>query len=67
MPVPDFSPEELTILQLLSEGNRTSEIAKRLSRSYRSVVESISVMKAKTGKSDVTELLKYYKTITGTD
>lgn len=65
--MPDFSPEELTILQLLSEGNRTSEIAKRLSRSYRSVVESISVMKAKTGKSDVTELLKYYKTITGTD
>ena len=63
----DLTQRELMILKLLEEGCRTSEISKRLSLSYREVAKTIRDIKDKNNVSEVSELLKHYRTITKSD
>ena len=67
MSEPDLSPHERAILKLLAEGNRTSEIAKRLSLSYKEVADAIRAIKTRAGEPDLSELLHRYRFITGND
>ena len=53
---PELSAREVEILQLLSLGNRTSEIAKRLGLDYKSVAEMSRAIKAKLHAETVTDL-----------
>jgi DNA-binding CsgD family transcriptional regulator len=47
-----------TILQLLIHGNRTSEIAKRLSLSFKQVSDEITLMKAHFGVDNTHALVQ---------
>lgn len=64
---PELSHLELSVLQLLAEGNRTSEIAKRLGLDYRTAAAAVTGLKAKlnvqSGK-EITLLSKYYQSVT---
>lgn len=51
-----MTEQQLQIVQLLSQGRRTSEIAKRLSLSFKQVSELISDLKQQT-RTDSTEAL----------
>ena len=51
-----MTEQQLAILQLLSQGSRSSEIAKRLSLSFNMVSEEISLLKQQT-QTDSTEAL----------
>lgn len=66
-PLPELSSLEMAVLQLLAEGNRTSEIAKRLGLEYRTTAAAVTSIKSKlnvqSGK-EFTELLKYYQSVT---
>ena len=68
MPEPELSTFELTVLQLLAEGSRTSEIAKRLGLDYRTAAAAVTSLKSKlnvrSGK-EYAELVKYYLNMTG--
>ena len=50
-----------TILQLLVEGNRTSEIAKRLSLSFKVVSDEMTLMKAHFGVDNSKALVQLLK------
>lgn len=67
MPLPELSPTELAVLELLAEGDRTSEIAKRLSLEYRTVAATIGILKSKLmpqSQGEIRELAEYYKSMT---
>ncbi|MBF8270375.1 MAG: DNA-binding response regulator [Gammaproteobacteria bacterium] len=53
---PELSTREIEILQLLTQGNRTSEIAKRLGLNFKSVAVASREIKTKLGAGTVTEL-----------
>ena len=67
MPHPELSTLELTILQLLAEGGRTSEIAKRLGMDYRTTAAAVVSLKSRlnvqSGK-EFAALVKYYQSAT---
>lgn len=66
MPGPELSTLELTVLQLLAEGSRTSEIAKRLGLDYRTTAAAVTSLKSKlnvqSGK-EYAALAKNYQTV----
>ena len=65
--LPELSPLELAVLHLLADGNRTSEIAKRLGLEYHSAAAAVAGLKSKldvqSGKEFV-NLAKYYQSVT---
>ena len=61
---PVLSPTELAVLEMLAEGSRTSEIAKRLSLEYRNAASIIMTIKSRLNPASpeaIRELAQYYK------
>ena len=61
---PDLSATELAVLEMLGQGCRTSEIAKRLSLQYRTVVEIIRKIKSTfhpQSPEELRELARHYR------
>ena len=58
---PELSTREIEILQLLAQGNRTSEIAKRLGLNFKSVAVASREIKTKLGAKTVAELATWLR------
>ena len=57
--VPNFTPREASVLQLVAEGLMNKEIARQLETSIRNVEKYVSRLFIKTGTSSRTELVRY--------
>ena len=57
--IPNFTPREASVLQLVAEGLMNKEIAKQLETSIRNVEKYVSRLFIKTGTSSRTELVRY--------
>ncbi|BBL86095.1 two component transcriptional regulator, LuxR family protein (chromatophore) [Paulinella micropora] len=55
----DFTPREVSVLQLVAEGMMNKEIARRLETSIRNVEKYVSRLFVKTATSSRTELVRY--------
>lgn len=56
---PELSAEEQAILRLLSQGSRTSEIAKRLQLDYKTVAETCKNIKLKLQVETIAEVVAW--------
>ena len=61
MSPPELSPSELAVLELLTEGCRTSEIAKRLSLEYRTVAVMIKTIKSRFNLQSPEQIREFVK------
>ena len=57
--LPNFTPREASVLQLVAEGLMNKEIARKLETSIRNVEKYVSRLFIKTGTSSRTELVRY--------
>jgi len=57
--IPNFTPREASVLQLVAEGLMNKEIARQLETSIRNVEKYVSRLFIKTGTSSRTELVRY--------
>ncbi len=57
--IPNFTPREESVLQLVAEGLMNKEIARQLETSIRNVEKYVSRLFIKTGTSSRTELVRY--------
>ncbi|KGG13203.1 MULTISPECIES: response regulator transcription factor [Prochlorococcus] len=57
--IPNFTPREESVLQLVAEGLMNKEIARKLETSIRNVEKYVSRLFIKTGTSSRTELVRY--------
>ncbi len=57
--IPNFTPREASVLQLVAEGLMNKEIARKLETSIRNVEKYVSRLFIKTGTSSRTELVRY--------
>ena len=57
--IPNFTPREDSVLQLVAEGLMNKEIARKLETSIRNVEKYVSRLFIKTGTSSRTELVRY--------
>ncbi len=57
--LPNFTPREASVLQLVAEGLMNKEIARQLETSIRNVEKYVSRLFIKTGTSSRTELVRY--------
>ena len=57
--IPNFTPREASVLQLVAEGLMNKEIARQLATSIRNVEKYVSRLFIKTGTSSRTELVRY--------
>ena len=57
-PLTQMSPRELEILRLLSRGDRISEVASELGISYKTVANTTSMLKAKLGAKNHSDLVR---------
>ena len=57
--IPNFTPREASVLQLVAEGLMNKEIARQLETSIRNVEKYVSRLFIKTGPSSRTELVRY--------
>tara|TARA_Y100001968_G_C19316286_1_gene696863 strand:- start:371 stop:1096 length:726 start_codon:yes stop_codon:yes gene_type:complete len=57
--LPNFTPRESSVLQLVAEGLMNKEIARKLETSIRNVEKYVSRLFIKTGTSSRTELVRY--------
>ena len=57
--IPNFTPREASVLQLVAEGLMNKEIARQLETSIRNVEKNVSRLFIKTGTSSRTELVRY--------
>ncbi len=57
--IPNFTPRESSVLQLVAEGLMNKEIARKLETSIRNVEKYVSRLFIKTGTSSRTELVRY--------
>ncbi len=57
--IPNFTPREASVLQLVAEGLMNKEIARQLQTSIRNVEKYVSRLFIKTGTSSRTELVRY--------
>ena len=57
--IPNFTPREASVLQLVAEGLMNKEIARKLETSIRNVEKYVSRLFIKTTTSSRTELVRY--------